>query len=213
MKTILLTGADGGIGSAISATLKADGYEVVEVTRKDADISSFDEVEKLQEKFSSEGRVFDWVICAHGFIDGITEPEGQLPEMIQKNFEVNTFSLFYISKLFLPMLAQKGGMIFISSTSGLQANGRFLAYSASKAATNSLVQGLAKNKPEFSFYSVCPGPTNTDMRERIAGDAAKMQSPDVIARTALKLIEQEGGYKSGDIISVRDEKEEIVARI
>ncbi len=213
MKTVLLTGASGGIGSAISSALVADGYEVVPVTHKDADLSSYEDIKKLQEKFSSEGRTFDWVVCAHGFIDGVTEPEQQTPEMILKNFEVNTFSLFYISKLFLPLLTHGGGMVFISSTSGLQANGRFLAYSASKAAVNSLAQGLARNKPELSFFAICPGPTNTQMRERVAGDAAKMQSPDVVAKTALDLINQNGEYKSGDVISVRDGVTTIVTRI
>ncbi|MBY0472765.1 SDR family oxidoreductase [Patescibacteria group bacterium] len=213
MKTVLLTGAGGGIGSAIASSMTGDGYEVVTIDRNDADLSSYEDIQKLAEKFSAEGKTFDWVVCAHGFIDGVTEPEQQDPEMIVKNFEVNTFSLFYISKLFLPLLTEDGGMIFISSTSGIQANGRFLAYSASKAAVNSLAQGLARNKPEHQFFSLCPGPTNTSMRERIAGDATKMQSPDVIAKTVLDLINQNGDFKSGDIISVRDEQVAIVSKI
>jgi NAD(P)-dependent dehydrogenase (short-subunit alcohol dehydrogenase family) len=212
MKTVLLTGARGGIGSAISTSLIDDGYEVVAIDHS-TDLSSYEEVKKLQQTFSAEEKTFDAVVCAHGFIDSKTEAEEQVPEMIQKNFEINAFSLFYISSLFLPLLVPGAAMIFISSTSGLQANGRFLAYSASKAAANSLTQGLARNKPEFKFYSLCPGPTNTQMRERIAGDAAQMQSPEVVAKAVLDLVNQNGEYKSGDIISVRDGIISVVAQI
>ncbi len=213
MKTVLLTGARGGIGSAIFRSLTDDGYEVVAIDRDNTDLSSYEDVKKLQQIFSAEGKMFDAIVCAHGFIDSKTEAEEQVPEMIRKNFEINTLSLFYISSLFLPSLVPGGAMIFISSTSGLQANGRFLAYSASKAAVNSLAQGLARNKPEYAFFSLCPGPTNTQMRERIAGDAAQMQSPEAVAKVALDLVNQNGEYKSGDIISVRDGVTAIVGRI
>jgi short-subunit dehydrogenase len=204
MKTILLTGASGGIGATISKQLKQGGNEVIEVNHKEVDLASYSDVLKLEKKVSAKEPSIDWIICAHGFIDTIIEFERQEPEIIDQIFKVNTLSLFYIAKIFLKHLRPGGGIIFISSTAGLQANGFFPAYSASKAAVNSFSQALARNQSKFNFYSICPGPTNTKMREKIAGDAATMQNPSIVADVISDIILERGNFKSGDIISIHN---------
>lgn len=213
MKTILLTGADGGIGSAIKEALETAGNKVISVTRADADLSSYSDIEKLEQKIASEGTKLDWIVCAHGYIDTETDLEKQSVEAIEATFKINSLSLVYLAKYFLKDLSQGGGMIFLSSSAGVDANGRTAAYSASKAAVNSLTQGLARNRSELSFISICPGATNTPMRERVAHDAATKQSPKLIADIAQKIISGESGYKSGDIISIKDSTEKLILSI
>ncbi len=213
MKTILLTGADGGIGSAIKETLETAGNEVIPITRADADLSSYSDIEKLEQKISAEGTKIDWIVCAHGYIDTETDLEKQSVEAIETTFKINSLSLIYIAKYFLKDLNQGGGMIFLSSSAGVEANGRTAAYSASKAAVNNLAQGLARNRSEFSFISICPGPTNTQMRERLAHDSSTKQSPALIADIAHKIISEESAYKSGDIVSIKDGEEKLVSGI
>ena len=104
-------------------------------------------------------------------------------------------------------------MISLSSTAGVQANGRLPSYSASKAAANALSQALARNKPDYKFFSICPGPTNTPMRERTSHDAATKQSPMVVAGVVDELIADSTTYTSGDIIVVKDGVATIEARI
>ena len=83
----------------------------------------------------------------------------------------------------------------------------------SKAAVNSFAQALARNRPELFFYSVCPGPTNTKMREKIAADAKSSQSPMVVANVIGDILSGGTTYVSGDIIVVRDGKVSVVSHV
>jgi NAD(P)-dependent dehydrogenase (short-subunit alcohol dehydrogenase family) len=142
------------------------------------------------------------VVCAHGFIDTEQVLEKERTEDIQATFDVNTLSLFWLAQAFLPDL--QTGFLILSSSAGLAPNGRYAAYSASKAAANAFVQAMARNREHLKFIAVAPGPTNTEMRERIAGDAAKMQSPDTITAVVTKIVTGTSEYRSGDIVLVKD---------
>ncbi|MEK7628420.1 MAG: SDR family oxidoreductase [Patescibacteria group bacterium] len=212
MANILVTGADGGIGSAICTLLRDAGHHVVKVTRTDADLASAHAIKTLKEHIATT-QEFDWVICAQGFIDTETVLEKQTPDTIAATFNINTLATIYLAQQFVPHLARGGGMIAISSAAGIQANGRFSVYSASKAAVNSFMQAMARNRPEQNFFAVCPGPTNTTMRERIAHDAKEMQSPKVIAEVVATLINHASSYKSGDLILVKDGSATLAGRL
>ncbi len=190
MKTILLTGANGGIGTAIGRQLQDADHTVIGVTRADADLGDSEAIKKLKEKVLKETDHIDWLVCAHGFIDTETVLEQMTPENIEKTFQVNTLSIIYLAQQFLPHIPQGGGIIALSSSAGIQANGRTAPYSASKAAVNSFMQALARNRPEQKFFSVCPGPTNTAMRENLAHDAAKQQSPDTVAAVIVDIVNE-----------------------
>jgi len=148
------------------------------------------------------------LIASHGYIDTSTDIETQSPEAIEETFKVNIISLFYLTQVFLKRISM--GMVFISSTSGIQANGKVAAYSASKAAVNSLSVALARNRSDKTFISVCPGPTAGQMREKIGAKGG--QSPREVAVLVSQIL-QSDTYKSGDIVTVRDGKSEIVSRL
>jgi len=204
MKTILLTGASGGIGSTIRTELENAGHTVIPVSHADADLTSPPAIESLAAKVGKP----DWIVCAHGYIDTAPTMREQSVEAIQNTFAVNTLSVAYLARQF-----PQSDMIALSSTAALHVNGKYPAYSASKAALNVLMQNLAKAHAERQYITVCPGATNTQMREKIAHDAAKHQDPNVVADLVNTIIGEEGDYKSGDIISVRDGATEIVSRI
>lgn len=206
MERILVTGADGGIGSAIVETLKSAGYSVIATTAHDTDLTDAAAVATLKERVGD----VDWIICSHGYIDSEHILEKQSSEAIEMTFAVNTLSLFWLARAFLPAL--RTGMVIISSTAGVSANGRFAAYSASKAAANAFVQALARNRPEKKFFAVAPGPTNTAMRERIAHDAAKMQSPALIAELVRDIVRGDE-YHSGDVVVIKDGTRSIASRV
>lgn len=203
MKTILLTGASGGIGSAIASALNAAGVKVVGVDRQDADLSSYKDIAALADRVG-KGSPLDWLVFAHGFIGTQTDLLLQTPEEIKTTFDTNIVSLVYLTKLFLPALKPGGGIVFISSTSGLNPNGRYSTYSASKAAVNAFSQALARHRTDLIFYSVCPGPTDTAMRTKVMGVHAAAQSPAAVANLIANLVSKKTSHKSGDIIIVRD---------
>lgn len=220
MQTVLLTGAGGGIGHALLSALAADdGYRVIAVSRhapsaeltnnerlihKSADLSSFAEICGLEAAIACKPIELDWLVFAHGYIDSETVLEKQRPEDIATTFQVNVLSVIHLCQLLLKHLSNSGGVICVSSTAGLAANGRYAAYSASKAAVNNFMQGLARNRPALSFFTVCAGPTRTAMLEKIGGDLAGAQDVSAVTDLLLRIMTRQADYRSGDILVVRD---------
>jgi NAD(P)-dependent dehydrogenase (short-subunit alcohol dehydrogenase family) len=227
LKTVLLTGAGGGIGHALLSALAADdAYRVIAVTRpapsagsettpettensgrlirKTADLSSFAEISNLEASIARGNIDLDWLVFAHGFIDSETVLEKQRPEDIATTFQVNVLSVIHLCQLFLKHMSKGGGILCLSSTAGLEANGRYAAYSASKAAVNNFMEALARNRPALTFFTVCAGPTRTAMLEKIGGDLAGGQDVSAVKDLMLRIMTRPGDYKSGDIIVVRD---------
>ncbi len=195
MKTILLTGASGGIGSAIRQILESEGHTVISTDRNKTDLTS---PEAVKELFSNVGKI-DVIVCSHGYIDTASSFAEQSVEALQKTFAVNTLSVAYLARQFPDI-----DMITLSSTAALSPNGKYPAYSASKAAVNTLMQNLARHRPEHMYVTICPGATNTKMREKIAHDAAQHQSPSDVAALVADIISGKEMVQTGDIWVVRD---------
>jgi len=224
VKTVLLTGAGGGIGHTLLSALAADEtYRVIAVTRpmpsegsqllpenserlirETADLSSFAGITALEVSIANRDLRLDWLVFAHGFIDRETTIEKQRPEDILTTFQVNVLSVIHLCQLFQKHLRNDGGIVCVSSTAGLEANGRYAAYSASKAAVNNFMQGLARNRPALTVFTVCAGPTRTAMLEKIGGDIARAQNVSAVTDVILRLMTRPADYMSGDVIVVRD---------
>lgn len=166
---ILLTGATGGIGSAIKELLQTE-HEMVCVSHADPTPEQLEGI--------------DWLICAQGVIN---------EENAAETFTANT-----ITSLELAEKLKTAQVIFISSTAGIKGNDRYPIYAASKAALNAYCKSVAMKR---GCYSICPGPTDTQMW-RDLGLEGTAQDPKVVA-TAVKSV-LEGEYLNGSIITVRN---------
>lgn len=195
MKTILLTGASGGIGFSIRQILESEGHAVITTDRHEYDLTSPEAIAELATKVGP----IDTIVCAHGYIDTANSFAEQSIEALQKTFAVNTLSVAYLARQFPDV-----DMITLSSTSALSPNGKYPAYSASKAAVNVLMQNLARHRPERLYITICPGATNTKMREKIAHDAAQHQSPNEVASLVADILSGKEAVQTGDIWVVRD---------
>lgn len=227
MKTVLINGATGGIGKSVALLLAGAGVRVILLGRdvnkltilasEIADRSGacevyvartddFGEVERVSTEIADKNGKIDWLINASGFISDKGLLEDETENTVMTTFQVNIFSVIYLTKFFIPLLTHSGGIINISSTAGISGNGRYSIYSASKAAVNTFTQATARQitDMDLSAIAICPGPTNTSMRERIAGDAQLQQSPEVISEVVLSIIQGTSPYKNGDIVIVRD---------
>jgi NAD(P)-dependent dehydrogenase (short-subunit alcohol dehydrogenase family) len=152
---------------------------------------------------------FDWLVTAHGYIDPSLDPLTVSSESVERTFAVNAVSQVHLIQLLAHRMRR--GMVMISSSAGISANGRIAAYSASKAAVNALAQGFARNIQDRSFIAVCPGPTAGRMRERIGTPGG--QPPAAVALLIADIIAETPEYMSGDVILVKDEQRSIVSRI
>lgn len=181
--------------------------------RETADLSSFAGITALEAAIANKNIELDWLVFAHGFIDSETMLEKQRPEDILTTFQVNVLSVIHLCQLFLRHLRDGGGIICVSSTAGLEANGRYAAYSASKAAVNNFMQGLARNRPGLTLFTVCAGPTRTAMLEKIGGDMAAAQPVSAVTDLMLQLIAEPANQASGDVIVVRDGEVTLAERL
>lgn len=204
-KTVVVTGASGGMGAGIAATLlKKHGCTVIGIARNEKKIMKFiDELgEENAKRFSY--RLFDvsvrenWESFAKEIkeeniaVDVLINNAGILPkfkrfdrysyEEIERAMNINFYSCIYSVKTMLPILQKSSSpaIINIDSSAALMTLAGTSMYSASKAALKSFTEAL---RLEFAgkIYvgMVCPGFTKTDIFSG-QGDVGKGRASKII---------------------------------
>lgn len=204
-KTVVVTGASGGMGAGIAATLlKKHGCTVIGIARNEKKIMKFiDELgEENAKRFSY--RLFDvsvrenWESFAKELkeeniaVDVLINNAGILPkfkrfdrysyEEIERAMNINFYSCIYSVKTMLPILQKSSSpaIINIDSSAALMTLAGTSMYSASKAALKSFTEAL---RLEFAgkIYvgMVCPGFTKTDIFSG-QGDVGKGRGSKII---------------------------------
>ena len=181
-RVALVTGATGGIGSAICRRLAAAGAAVVVTYR-----SSGGEAEALARALPGTGHSVAWVEVAdsdslealaghvvdrHGRLDilvnsaGFTrfvdhaDLDGLGDDLIDQIFRINWRGAFAATRVMRRLLEASGhGLIVnISSVAGGTGQGSNVAYCASKAALDSMTRSLGRSlAPAIRVVSVAPG--------------------------------------------------------
>jgi NAD(P)-dependent dehydrogenase (short-subunit alcohol dehydrogenase family) len=200
----LVTGANRGIGRALSEALLKRGAKRVyagardPMTLKDLVARYGDRVVPLRLDVTNSDEVAE-VARTAGDVDllfnnaGVVEGKGlegqDLVERARREMEVNYFAPLGLLLGFADGLAsRRGAVINVSSVAGLTNFALFPTYSASKAAIHSLTQGaralLAARG--VSVIGVYPGPVDTDMAREVALEKA---SPEAVAEAILDGVE------------------------
>lgn len=159
MKTILFTGARGGIISSVIDNLKNKRYKIYVTVHTETQLES---IKKKYNKYSNieclkldvtskEDRQniknldIDILVLngAIGYGGSICEMD---MDLVRNNFEVNVFSNFEIVQLFIGNMIHKnkGKIIFMSSLAAIYPTSFIGAYSATKASINRLALTLKK---------------------------------------------------------------------
>ena len=125
MKSVLITGAYGGMGYAAAKKLQADGYRVFALDRKtgeaeeniipiEADITSEDSVKAAFETVRSYTDNLYAVVHFAGIylLDSLAEMESA---EFRKIVDVNLYGAFLVNRTFLPMLS-RGSRILITTS-------------------------------------------------------------------------------------------------
>ncbi|MBE7083077.1 MAG: glucose 1-dehydrogenase [Clostridiales bacterium] len=195
MKTVLITGASGGIGRAIVKKFVQNGYTVIaqynknktelkklieELERENlggavypvtADFTDLNSIDKMFEDIFSKYKKIDAVVnnAGVGLYKLITETTEQDWDKV---FNVNIKSIYYLVNKVLPsMIDNKSGKIVnVSSMWGIAGASMEVAYSASKSALIGYTKALAKELAPsgINVNCVCPGVIDTEMNARFS---------------------------------------------
>ncbi|MBY3381816.1 SDR family NAD(P)-dependent oxidoreductase [Rhizobium laguerreae] len=188
-KVALVTGAGGGIGSAIARRLSNEGAHVVvtdinlqgasevvdgirakggNATAIEADISKKDNCYSLvKQTFALEGRLDVLVnnagINRRGNLLFISDDDWEI------SFRVNLDAMFHICRAALPEMINAGGGAIVNTASqwGLYPAPNHIAYNTTKAAVAAFTQNLARDYAphKVRVNAVCPGEIHTPMLE------------------------------------------------
>lgn len=188
-KVAVVTGAGGGIGSAIARRLAAEGAHVVvtdvnaeaagivvtaieaeggKATAIAADISRKEACFTLVEKaFQLEGRLDVLVnnagINRRGNLLSLSDEDWDI------SFTVNLDSMFHLCRATLPHMIAAGGGAIVNTASqwGLYPAPNHIAYNTTKAAVAAFTQNLARDyaPDKIRVNAVCPGEIHTPMLE------------------------------------------------
>lgn len=205
-KTVLVTGANRGIGKVLVETFLARGADKVYAAVRNLDsvaplIQKYgDKVVPMQIDLGDSQTIIaaaktatdvDIVVNNAGVLKIANLLEADAIAALQYEMEINVNGLIHMAQAFAPVLKANGGGSFVqlNSVVSMKAFASFATYSASKAAAYSMTQALRELLGEqgTQVISVHPGPIATDM-----GDAAGLseiaESPSLVAEGILEAL-------------------------
>ena len=196
-KTILITGANRGIGRAlVDEALRRNAKRVYGASRQAFSHSDervmpliLDVTNAAQIKQAVDSvRVLDILVNNAGVDshDDLNDRAG-----IDRHLAVNFFGMHAVTQTFLPLLARsQGSIVNVLSLAGLASVPFSPAYSISKAAAFSLTQSLRAllARQGVRVHAVFPGPVDTDMTRGLEIPKA---SPEFVAHAILDGIERD----------------------
>jgi NAD(P)-dependent dehydrogenase (short-subunit alcohol dehydrogenase family) len=190
VKTVLITGANKGIGYESARQLAARGYHLflgarnAEAGRKAAeqiaktggkatflqiDVSDPQSVAAAAVEFAKAADHLDVLVNNAAILLGEDSAVlGMTDDLLRETLETNTFGPLRVTRAFLYLLEKSSAprVINVSSGGGQLtdgADGWAPAYCISKTALNGLTSQLAAAKTGFAINSICPGWVRTDM--------------------------------------------------
>lgn len=203
-KTVLITGANRGIGAGFVSTLLAAGAKTIYAAARDInnltelvqlnpevikpitlDVTNPAQLKDVCENITS----LDILINNAGIIDPALCSAADATEFARKEMEVNLFGPMQLTCGLLPALKQSKQALIVNIAS-IAAIANFPSigtYSISKAAMHSYSEGLRADLNKYNIIVMCvyPGPTDTRMAQGMEMDKPKPES--VAQKTLLSL--------------------------
>lgn len=188
-KTVIVTGAAGGIGTAIARRFADEGARVV---MTDMNAPALDQAADAVRAAGGQARALVSDISApegcRAIIDDVMGTEGQIDVLCNNaglmrrgnllslsdqdwdlSFAVNIDAIFHLCRAALPHMIAGGGGAIVNTASqwGLHPAPDHIAYNVTKAAVASFTQNLARDyaPQKIRVNAVCPGEIYTPMLE------------------------------------------------
>jgi pteridine reductase len=193
LRSALVTGGTGRVGSAIAARLERDGWAVLAAGRAHGDVARVDEAKALVERAVRELGALDLLVNAAG--EGfVPKPVDELTEADwDAAFGATAKGSFFVTQAAAPHLrASRGCVVMIEDVAAYRPWPSFAAHAAAKAAQAMLTRVLARAlAPEVRVCGIAPGPVAVDpeQEERRAAETllGRVGSPEDVAAAVVYL--------------------------
>ncbi len=207
-KSVLITGADSGIGKAVALLFARHGADIAIIyhsNTEDAEETKA-EIENLGRKsIIFKGDINDYAFCEEaakktvsefGGIDilinnaGMQFPSDNIEDLEEKNirttFDSNIVGMILLTKVVFPYLKQGSSIVNTTSAAAYQGHPELLDYSATKGAIVSFTRSLAlQAKPKgIRINAVAPGPVATPLTKKTFGEKEEDESKPPLERNA-----------------------------
>lgn len=220
-KTILITGAAGGLGSALSMQCAKQGANLIllDVNRRkltalsdaitdqdmpapglypmDLSAVGVDDLQAMADVIASEYGGLDAIVhCALAF-EGLQLLEQVAPQEWLKSMQVNLNAPWQLSCACLPLLraSEKAHLIFLLDEEEIQNGAYWGAYGAAKAALVALAGQFdsALDNTDIKVHGIYPGAMRTDFRAKVyhSEDPTSQPDPAIVAAKIATLIAAE----------------------
>lgn len=207
-KSVLITGADSGIGKAVALLFAKEGAnisiifhsdkegatkvmnEIISLGRKSiiaqGDINDSEFCKKAVEKTVSEFGTLDILINNAGTQFPSDTIENLKEENIRTTFNSNIIGMILLTKAAFPYLKEGNSVINTTSATAYQGHEELLDYSATKGAIVSFTRSLAlQSKPKgIRVNAVAPGPVATPLTKETFGEEEEDKSKPPLQRNA-----------------------------
>lgn len=214
---VLITGANGGLGTAVCEAFVATGAKVIGVARAwkepaafttiSADVSTADGCESMVKEALALGPIDALVHLVGGFSGG-----SPLAETTDQTWDgmmnLNVRAAFCTMRAVLkPMLAaRRGRIVAVGSRMAVEPSPNFAAYAVSKAALVALVKNVAVEGKKFGVTAnvVLPSVIDTPANRAAMPDAdpSRWVNPESIARLLVFLTSDAAADTSGAVIPI-----------
>ena len=221
-RVVLVTGANGGLGTAVTNAFLNAGFTVVGLAPKiqvsDFDHPHFTALPVRLDSLDAAKRATETVITHFGKIDVLAHLVGGFAmgtsvadtddATFQRMFDVNLNSAFHILRAVIPHMrkAGTGRIVAIGSRAAEEPGPNVGAYSASKAALVSLIRTVALENKDAGITAnvILPNIIDTPAnRKAIPGaDTSKWVPPASIAGLIVSLAGDTGKDVTGAVIPV-----------
>ena len=206
MPTVLITGANRGIGLEFARQYSSDGWDVIATVREHSpeldslgvrietlDMRDLDAVAGFGERLDA----LDLLVANAGTYGPRSPENGEDGAEWLETFAVNTVAPYLLARSVLPLVARAGGKLVAISTKmgSIEDNrsGGYIAYRSSKSALNMAWRSLAiDNRGKIVCAMLHPGWVQT----RMGGSSAPLSPEDSVAGMR-RVIDGLGPERSG----------------
>ncbi|ASK32662.1 NAD(P)-dependent oxidoreductase [Chryseobacterium sp. T16E-39] len=193
-KSVLITGADSGIGKAVALLFAQEGANIAIVYHTDDEDAEQTKNEIMltgRKSIILKGDINDYEFCEKavaevveefGDIDvlvnnaGVQFPSDNIEQLEEKNirktFDSNIIGMILLTKVAFPYLKEGSSIINTTSAVAYQGHEELLDYSATKGAIVSFTRSLALQSKSkgIRVNAVAPGPVATPLTKETFGE-------------------------------------------